>query len=164
MPEQDTSGFFGQAVPSVKWVKKGQIIRGTVTAKEMRPDVDPETKKVATFPDGTPKPLVVLTLTSEQWEGKMRLWIRGWMQNAFRAAVADGGFDDLYVGSDIEVMWNNTDPPKVRGFKGARHFAVTIALEGDEGVITGHGDSAAERDKKAGSDDDDEEPTEEPPF
>jgi hypothetical protein len=126
----DTSSFFGEAIPAIKFKDIGDTVSGRVVEKEMRQqtDMDGELKN---WPDGRPMMMVVLTLEiqepTEDDPGTRNLFIRGFMQNAFRTALKEAKLRDITDGMYVSVQYSSQDTPKRRGQEGAKQFIVKVS-------------------------------------
>ena len=133
MSQDDTSGFFGGAIPAVKFSTIGDRIRAKVTAKEVRQQTDFDTGRLITWPDGRPKLQAVLTVVlapdqrdDAEDDGCRMLYIRGFMQQDFVAAVKAAKLTDVPIGATVDVELTTIDPPKQPNQNGAQHYAVQV--------------------------------------
>ena len=115
--------FSPQASTSAKFEQPGAVVGGTileigeaVQAKEF------STGKPATWPDGSPKMQVRITLSTDERdpqdptdEGKRNLWVsesgkKGGMLAAIRDAVKEAGADTIRPGGILQMAMIGFDP------------------------------------------------------
>lgn len=111
-----------QGGASAKFERQGDKYAGRVTSIEQRHQTDPKTGQVQTWADGTPKPVVVISL--EQSNGEVvALWAKGGrfsaatgqgesMLNAIGTAVRAAGAASLDVGAQLAVAYTGEGEAK----------------------------------------------------
>jgi hypothetical protein len=133
----DTSDFFGGVNPSFSFEVEGDKARGIIVAKELRNATRILTDEygnkktiIDRWSDGRPKKVAILTLRTLD-DQLVNLWVRGYMQDAFRDALQAIGLRDVQIGADVRSTWTSTDKPTQKGHNGARHYTVDYAQPGE---------------------------------
>ena len=129
----DTSSFFGAAVPAVKFERVGESVTGRVMAKELRQQTDLDTGDLQYWKDGRPMMMALLTLQVEdptdEDDGKRILYVRSGLTTAFREAVKAAGKSDLYEGDYVTVEYTGDGVAPRKGLNPPKQFAVKIMDE-----------------------------------
>lgn len=92
--------FEGSGSPAAKFPNKGDKVSGKIKSVEYKDDTDFKTGKVKTFEDGTPRPVVVVTLDANGTE--IRDFVKGRSVSQFREKVwaVEGPGEAPKVGAD----------------------------------------------------------------
>lgn len=139
-PQQtDTAGFWGGA-PSLSFDDKKGYVKGTfrggqVISKSISDQTDMATKRVRTWPDGTPrKQLVVVLQTTERSDpsdnGQRQMFIKGDAVRATREALQAAGTGDIEIGAWVYFAWVDEKAPSTPGFNPYKLFKVVYARPG----------------------------------
>lgn len=119
---QDANDFMMQSgVPAAKFDAVGVMIKGVVLSAEVRDQTDFQSGAVLTWQNGDPRKQLVITLETEDTDaeiegddGARRIYAKGQMLNAIRAAVrAHGGIEE---GGELAVKFIREEPSKTKGF------------------------------------------------
>lgn len=108
--DPDTVLSPSSGAPALKFPEIGTVQRGTIVAKEARQQTDYTTGDAKFWPNGDPMLEVVVTLDVDGEEG--RLFARGQMLNAIRAAIRDAGATTLERGGTLAVKFDREEPNK----------------------------------------------------
>ena len=116
----DVNAFLNQSgAPSAKFASIGTTVKGTVIAAEVRDQTDFTTGEVLRWDNGDPRKQLVVTLQTDERDGDIndddgtrRLFAKGNMLNAIKAAVRKAGAN-LEPGGTLVVKYvADGDPPK----------------------------------------------------
>jgi hypothetical protein len=91
----------GSGSPSAKFPNQGDKVEGKITNVQYRQDTDQKTRKVKTFDDGAPRPVVVLTLVQADGE-EIRDFVKGRSVSRLRERVwaVEGEGEGPKLGAD----------------------------------------------------------------
>jgi hypothetical protein len=98
--------------PSAKFPNVGDSFTGTVVSEEVQQQRDYQTGDLQFWPDGKPKWQVVLTCDST--DGQQRLFIKGQMLTAAKAAMRKAGMASFTPGSKVSVTFVKYDDVNTR--------------------------------------------------
>jgi hypothetical protein len=120
-------------VKSAKFDTIGTTIAGQLTREpEAREQTDFTTGAVLRWDNGDARMQIVVDLATNQRDlsdssddGERRLYIRGQMLNAVRAAVRAAGAPGLATGGMLRVEYTGDAEPTKRGFNGAKQYKAT---------------------------------------
>jgi hypothetical protein len=114
--------LMGTGIPSVKFERKGQIVKGKIHSVELQQQRDFKTRELLTWDDGKPMMQIVVTLQTDERnpenpndDGMRRLFVRRQMQQAVRTAVVQAGATGLEPGGTLAVQWFDEEPPETVG-------------------------------------------------
>lgn len=135
---QDTSSFFGAVPPAFKFENHGDKVRGIVTHKTLRQQIDLDTGEALTWNDGTPRMQVDVTLSiapkTDDDDGLRRIYVRGLMRSAIIEAVKTVKGRDLNIGDLLSVEYTSDTEPQRRGLSGAKVYAAEVAPKGSRAM------------------------------
>ena len=144
-PAGSLDAFYGQPKtgrpPAISWKGKpdGTTIAGVVledaTDKDVVADVDPQTKQLKTFRDGSPQYSLVLTLqvqpSQEHPDGRASLWCRGDLWEKLAAAMKTAGRSGAPKAGDV-IYVSLVERRQGRGTIPRNVFAVQYAAQGQD--------------------------------
>lgn len=136
----EANEFITGGAVAVKFPKQGFVWGGTILSWEMAQQTDMESGEPKTWADGRPMKQLILTMQGEAtgitWEGIAyneveiddddgirRLFVKGQLQSAVKAAVRNAKAGGLEVGAYLEVTRGKDLPPKKKGWGGAHTFS-----------------------------------------
>lgn len=142
----DTSGFFGGGA-AISWDDKKGYVRGTprggkVIDKKITNQTKMGTNEVITWADGSPRKQMELTLqTAEhadpQDDGQRRMFIKGDLPRAAKAAMKPHGKHDIEIGSWFYAAWVDEKPSKQSGWNAQKIFNAVYAPPGAPDPMAG---------------------------
>jgi len=123
----------GGGPPAATMSKVGDSAEGTIVKVEYRDDVDLATGETKTFPDGNPKPVVVVFLKTKTGE-EVRDFVKGRAVSEFRQKVwaVEGEDEGPKPGALYKREIVRIDPPKRPGFSGEKISEITYSPSQDE--------------------------------
>ena len=144
-PAGSLDAFYGQPKtgrpPAISWKGKpdGTTIAGVVledaTDKDVVADVDPQTKQLKTFRDGSPQYSLVLTRqvqpSQEYPDGRASLWCRGDLWEKLSAAMKTAGRSGAPKAGDV-IYVSLVERRQGRGTIPRNVFAVQYAAQGQD--------------------------------
>lgn len=92
------------SVPPVKFPNQGDSFTGTVVSQESQQQRDFRSQQPIFWPDGSPKMQVVVTCTDQAGD-QYRLFLKGQMLTAARAALSAKGLTSFELGGTITVTF-----------------------------------------------------------
>lgn len=116
--DSDANDLLQGGAPSAKFPTIGTTIKGTVVSakKSQQTDID---GKLKFWDDGNPMWQIVITLQTDQRDpsiqnddGERRLFVKGQMQTALKAALKDAGATGLEVGATLAVQYESDGEAK----------------------------------------------------
>jgi hypothetical protein len=118
-------------VKSAKFDTIGTTITGQLTREpEAREQTDFTTGAVLRWDNGDARMQIIVDLATNQRDladptddGERRLYIKGQMLNAVRAAVRAAAADGLAIGGVLTVKYTGDAEPTKRGFNGAKQYS-----------------------------------------
>jgi hypothetical protein len=115
--------FGGGGAPAFKFDAVGDAFAGTITAVAVQQERDYATGDPVCWPDGRPKNQAVLTV--EDANGvEWRLFIKGHLFTAMKAALAEASAAGPAVGGKIAVQHHALGEIKQKGFNAPKLFKV----------------------------------------
>lgn len=126
--------FDGPGAPSAKYPNKGDKVSGKIKAVEYQDDTDFKTGAVKTFDDGTPRPVVVVTLDTADGE-EVRDFVKGRSVTQFREKVwaVEGAGEAPKVGAEYSRTY--TDDRPSAGGNPEKLYDITYAAAPDRGDL-----------------------------
>ena len=114
--------LFGSGVPTAKFPVAGTTVKGTIVKAESTQQTDFDTGKPKFYDDsGKPMMQIEVTLRTEDRDpeidnddGTRRLFVKGHMLVALRAAVKQAGATDLSAGDSLAVKYVEDGEPTRR--------------------------------------------------
>jgi hypothetical protein len=122
----------GGGPPSATLKDVGDFVEGTIVKVEHKNDTDLATGEVKTFPDGNPKPVIVVHLDTR--DGPMRDFVKGRAVSEFRQKVwaVEGEGNGPQAGANYKRAITRIDPPKKKGYSGEKVSEITYRSGGAE--------------------------------
>lgn len=124
----NADSLLGPVVPSVTWPEIGSSVTGTVmdVSVNVQTNMDGE---ILTFPDGSPRQQIIVTLQTEDSEdddddGRRRLFVKGQMMQALRAVCRQLKVPGLRAGGLLSVTYESDGKPARKGLSAPKQFAV----------------------------------------
>lgn len=109
-------------IPSAAFDNIGDSWEGTITRLEKQQGRDLETKEPQTWDDGSPKYIILIDIQTNVRnpdiagdDGTRRLWVRGNMLTAIRAAMRSAGGAKLRPGGHLKVTYVRNGDQQRRG-------------------------------------------------
>ena len=120
MSDIDVNDFItASGAPTAKFVDIGDTHKGTVISSEVRQQTEFGTGTPLTWDDGRPRLELVITIdtgdTGDENTPERRLYAKGEMLKAIKAAVKEGG-GRLLNGGELTVRYTGDGEQKTRGF------------------------------------------------
>ena len=145
---QDANTFLmGAGGRSAKFEQHKDEIDGIVVSSELRQQTKYGTSELKFWDDGNPMMQMVVTLQitgdamDEDDDLLRKVYVRGQMQEAVKAAVVKAGETGLDVGGRLFVRYVSDAEPLKPGFNGAKQFIAKYAPP-DRSVAVPEGDPA----------------------
>lgn len=128
--EQLNDYFDPYRAPAVKFESMGDGVEGIVVDRDLRQQTNFDTGEPEFWNDGRPKMEAILTLAVDNFDGeepeRVRLFVRGFMQNDIQDAIKAAGARGLAEGDYLHVVWSGEEAPKKKGHKGAKRYTVKV--------------------------------------
>ena len=128
MTNDDINGFLmGTGGRSASFKSINDRTWGDIVHAELRQQTSFEDQTPMFWDDGKPRMQLVITLqTTEQEDddddGVRKVYAKGQMLNAIRAAIVKAGERQLRVGGQLLVQYVSDAEPKKRGMSGAKQY------------------------------------------
>lgn len=125
---QDADSLLGATIPSVSFPEIGTSVEGVIeavdTAQQTSMDGEP-----LTFPDGSPRRQVILTLATklrddDDDDGRRRLFVKSGLTKAFRDAMKRAKAPGPRVGGTVTVEYVSDEKPTAKGLNPAKVYTV----------------------------------------
>lgn len=125
--------FEGSGSPAAKFPSKGDKVAGKIKSVEYKADTDFKTGKVKTFEDGSPRPVVVVTLDVNGEE--VRDFVKGRSVTQFRQKVWDveGPGEAPKVGADYSRTFVDERP--TAGGNPEKLYEISYSAATDRGSL-----------------------------
>lgn len=114
--------LMGSGIPAAAFPNKGDIVKGTIARITATQQTDFQTKAPLFYEDGNPRMQIVITLRTDlrdptvtHDDGQRKLYVKGQLQQAVRAAVLAAGAEGLEEGGTLAVQWVDEKAPERRG-------------------------------------------------
>jgi len=122
----------GGGPPAAALTNVGDSVAGTIIKVEYRQDTDLATGETKRFPDGNPKPVIVVYLKNGDEE--LRDFVKGRSVSEFRQKVwaVEGEGEGPKPGAQYKREVIRVDPPKRSGFSGEKIFEVTYSSPSED--------------------------------
>lgn len=143
--------LLGGGAPSAKFTSHGDIHKGVITKAETAQQTDFDTGKPKFYDDGNPMWQIVLTIQTDQRDpeipnddGERRIFVKGQMLAALRAALRTVGAQTIEAGDTIAVQYTGDGEAKRAGMSGPKQYAVQVKKgAGPVADVLGAGQPAA---------------------
>lgn len=120
MSNDEVNDFLmGGGAPAAKFETIGTVRRGTILEATVTQQTDYDTGVLLFWKDDTPRNQVVITIQTddrdpeiEDDDGKRRLFVKGFLQEAVRDAVRKSGAKRMDVGGTLAVQYVDDGIPK----------------------------------------------------
>lgn len=129
----DPNSLLTGGAPYCKFETVGTVRKGTVVNMETAQQTDYDTGAPLVWEDGKPKLQVIVTLATDERDpdipgddGERRLFIKGGMLSAFRAALRAVGAKGLNPGDLIAVQYTGDGTPSRRGLNPPKQYACQV--------------------------------------
>lgn len=142
----DTSGFFGGGA-SISWDDKKGYVKGTprggqIIDKKITNQTKLGTNEIIKWENGDPRKQMELTLqTAEradpQDDGRRRMFIKGDLPRATKAAMKPHGVNDVEIGGWFYAAWVSEKPASRPGYNDAKVFNAVYAPPGAPDPMAG---------------------------
>lgn len=121
--------------PAVTLSKVGDKVEGTIVKVEYRDDTDLATGEIRRFPDGNPKPVVVVHL--DQDGEQVRDFVKGRAVSEFRSKVwaVEGEGEGPKQGAHYKREIVDIEPPKRPGFSGEKVSEITYSSPDERELV-----------------------------
>jgi hypothetical protein len=124
----------GKSVPSISFkdAKVGDAFTGVITALETSQVRNYEDSTILeTWPDGSPKLQVVVTLAtdyadSEEDDGERKLYLFGQKLAAAKAALKEANLDKLELGTNLTITYSGTKPSSNKKYNDVKLYKITL--------------------------------------
>ena len=129
----DLERMFSSGGKAAKFADHGDSITGHIVDLDLRQQRDFDSGEPVFWPDGSPKPELVITLATAESDGgdddgQRNLYARGQMFAAIRAAVKKAGVSKPETGGTLTVTYDSDGEPRKKGYRGAKLYsAVYVA-------------------------------------
>lgn len=141
MTTDNLEGFLsGGGAPAAKFVDHGATIKGTITSAELRQQTDLDGKP-KTWDDGNPRMQIVVTLATDERDnsidnddGSRRVFVRGEMLKALRAALKQADVKTIEVGGTLAVRYVSDGSPSRAGFNAPKLYNAQYKPPATKGV------------------------------
>jgi len=145
-PVEDTGSFFGGA-PTISFdanagYQRGTFRGGLVLSKIISNQTKIGTGEVLRYNDGSPRKQLVVTLRTNERsdandDGERRLFLKGDMVRAARAAFKPLGAPDVEVGGWLYVAWTDEKAAKTAGYNNQKIYTALYARPGQADPMAG---------------------------
>lgn len=124
----------GKSVPSISFkdAKVGDSFTGVITALETSQVRNYEDSTILeTWPDGSPKLQVVVTLAtdyadSDEDDGERKLYLFGQKLAAAKAALKEANLDKLELGTNLTITYSGTKPSSNKKYNDVKLYKITL--------------------------------------
>ena len=124
----------GKSVPSISFkdAKVGDSFTGTITALETSQVRNYEDSTILeTWPDGSPKLQVVVTLATdyvdnEEDDGERKLYLFGQKLAAAKAALKEASMDKLELGTTLTITYSGTKPSSNKKYNDVKLYKIDL--------------------------------------
>lgn len=124
----------GKSVPSISFkdAKVGDAFTGTITGLETSQVRNYEDSTILeTWPDGSPKLQVVVTLATdyadnEEDDGERKLYLFGQKLAAAKAALKEAGLDKLELGTVLTITYSGTKPSSNKKYNDVKLYKIDL--------------------------------------
>lgn len=124
----------GKSVPSISFkdAKVGDSFTGVITALETSQVRNYEDSTILeTWPDGSPKLQVVVTLAtdyadSDEDDGERKLYLFGQKLAAAKAALKEANLDKLELGTTLTITYSGTKPSSNKKYNDVKLYKITL--------------------------------------
>jgi hypothetical protein len=114
--------LMGSGIPAATFDTRGDVVKGTIARITATQQTDFTTRAPLFYEDGKPRMQIVITLRTDlrdpetaHDDGQRKLYVKGQLQQAVRAAVLAAGAEGLEDGGTLAVQWADEKPPEKRG-------------------------------------------------
>lgn len=124
----------GKSVPSISFkdAKVGDAFTGTITGLETSQVRNYEDSTILeTWPDGSPKLQVVVTLAtdyadSDEDDGERKLYLFGQKLAAAKAALKEANMDKLELGTTLTITYSGTKPSSNKKYNDVKLYKIDL--------------------------------------
>lgn len=124
----------GKSVPSISFkdAKVGDAFSGVITGLETSQVRNYEDSTILeTWPDGSPKLQVVVTLAtdyadSDEDDGERKLYLFGQKLAAAKAALKEANLDKLELGTNLTITYSGTKPSSNKKYNDVKLYKITL--------------------------------------
>jgi hypothetical protein len=141
--------LMGSGIPAAVFPNRGDIVKGTIARITATQQTDFQTKAPLFYEDGNPRMQIVVTLRTDlrdpeitHDDGQRKLYVKGQMQQAIRAAVIAAEAEGLEDGGTLAVQWADEKAPERRGNNPQKIYVAQYRPPQRAGDLLGIGNGA----------------------
>jgi hypothetical protein len=119
--------LLASGVPSFKFEKHGDTIRGQITSLEMQQQRDFTTQAPMTWDDGRPRMQLRIVIATDlrdndEDDGSRAVYVKGQLQQAVRDAVRTAGASKIEIGGTLAVRYDSDGEPPKKGLNAPKQY------------------------------------------